>query len=420
MQKPAFDVVVFGATSFVGEILCRYLLQEFGSPAKPGARKLDWAIAGRSRAKLDALVTSLGAAARSLTVIVADAADETALAAMCQQTRVVVSTVGPYALYGEPLIRVCSKLGTDYCDLTGEPQWMRRMITKYSESAATSGARIVHCCGFDSIPSDLGVWFLQQKSMLHFGEPCTNIKMRVKAMRGAASGGTVASMVNMVKEAARDPGLRKELSNPYSLCPPDTGKTRQTNVKGAVFDTDFGAWSAPFVMAAINVRVVLRSNVLQSPAKNALPTIAEFCYDEAMLMGKGFAGRSKAMTLSAGLGGFVAGAAIPPIRWLMEKFMLPAPGEGPSPAAQASGFFDFRFVGRTVDGRELRTKVAGDRDPGYGSTGKMLGEAAACLAQDVSKTEVPGGFWTPSTTFGERLLKRLEAHAGVKFMLIEG
>lgn len=420
MSKPSLDVVVFGATSFVGQILCRYLLQEFGSKNQPGARKLRWAVAGRSRPKLEALVSSLGPIAQHLPVIVADAADEKALEALCTDTRVVISTVGPYALYGEPLVRVCTRLGTDYCDLSGEAQWMRRMIAQYSDAAERSGARIVHCCGFDSIPSDMGVWFLQQQSLLHFGEPSIHIKMRVKAMRGMASGGTVASIVNVVREAARDAALRKELTNPYSLCPPEPStKTRQSNFVGPTFDRDFGAWSAPFVMAAINVRVVLRSNALRCNIVGNNQGVENFRYDEAMLTGKGLSGRAKAMGITAGIGGFIAAAAMPPTRWLMEKLILPAPGEGPSTDAQENGFFDLRFIGRTIDGRELRVKVTGDRDPGYGSTAKMLGEAAACLAQDVSKGDVAGGFWTPSTALGEALYKRLESHAGLRFDLLE-
>lgn len=415
MNNPTYDVIVFGATSFVGQILCRYLLQEFGTAGKPGKRKLNWAIAGRSQAKLDQLIASLGPEAKSLRALVADAADEPALEALCARTRVVVTTVGPYALFGEPLVRVCTRIGTDYCDLSGEAPWMRRMIAQYSAAAERSGARIVHCCGFDSIPSDMGVWFLQQQSMLHYGEPCTSVKMRVKAMRGEASGGTVASIVNVVREATHDAALRKELANPYSLCPPgDKARTRQTNVTRPVFDTDFEAWAAPFVMAAINVRVVLRSNALLDHAYGK-----EFCYDEAMLTGKGFSGQAKALGIAAGLGGFVTAAAIPPARWLMEKLILPAPGEGPSVDAQQKGFFDLRFVGRTADGRELRIKVTGDRDPGYGSTGKMLGEAAACLALDVSKADVSGGFWTPSTALGAPLHRRLEAHAGLAFVLLD-
>ena len=417
MTNQKFDVLVFGATSFVGQITCQYLLNEFGTATKPGARTLKWAIAGRSAKKLDELVASLGADAKGIDVVVADAADDAALQKMCAMTRVIISTVGPYALYGEPLIRACTKLGTDYCDLSGEAPWMRRMIVQYTDAAATSGARIVHCCGFDSIPSDMGVRFLQEQSMLHYGEACSSVKMRVKAMRGTASGGTVASIINIVREATRDPALRKELSNPYSLCPPaDTSgakRTRQTNVSGAVFDADFDAWSAPFVMAAVNVRVVLRSNALLADAYGAA-----FRYDEAMLTGKGFSGRSRALGITFGLGSFVVGAALAPTRWLLKKFVLPAPGEGPSPQAQRNGFFDLRFVGRTADGRQLRVKVTGDRDPGYGSTAKMLGEAAACLALDVSKDDVGGGFWTPSTALGGKLHERLIAHAGLKFEVL--
>ena len=414
MNKPELDVVVFGATSFVGQIVCRYLLKEFGSEGKPGTRKLKWAVAGRSRVKLDQLVASLGPNARNLGVIVADAADEDALARLCARTRVVISTVGPYALFGEPLVRVCTRLGTDYCDLSGEAPWMRRMIEQYADAAAKSGARIVHCCGFDSIPSDMGVRFLQGLAVLHFGEPCTEVKMRVKAMRGAASGGTVASIVNVVREATHDAALRKELANPYSLCPPESeSRARQTNVSRPHFDADFQAWTAPFVMAAINVRVVLRSNALLKYAYGR-----DFRYDEAMLTGRGWSGHAKALGITAGLGGFVAAAAMPPTRWLMEKFILPAPGEGPSADDQKKGFFDLRFVGRTADGRELRVKVTGDRDPGYGSTAKMLGEAAACLAQDVPKEEVGGGFWTPATALGATLHQRLEAHAGIGFEML--
>ena len=417
MKTAAFDVVVFGATSFVGQITCRYLLQEFGTAAKPGARKLKWAIAGRSKSKLNELIASLGPDANALEMIVADADDDAALEAMCADTNVVISTVGPYALYGEPLIRACTKLGTGYCDLAGEAQWMRRMIDQYADAAARSGARIVQCCGFDSIPSDLGVHFLQAQSMLHYGEPCTTVKMRVKAMRGTASGGTVASIVNLVREARKDPALRKELTNPYSLCPPADGasgkRPRQSNITSPTYDTDFAAWSAAFVMAAINVRVVLRSNALLSNAYGDA-----FRYDEAMLTGKGLAGRAKATALTVGLGAFIAGAALAPTRWLMAKFMLPAPGEGPSVEAQQNGFFDLRFVGRTADGRELGVKVTGDRDPGYGSTAKMLSEAAACLALDLTPVDLGGGFWTPSTAFGTKLQERLIAHAGLKFELL--
>jgi short subunit dehydrogenase-like uncharacterized protein len=410
MQHPRFDLVVFGATSFVGQILCRYLLEQFGT-----GDTLRWAAAGRSQDKLEALRSGLGRGARELPLLSADAQDPASLEAMCGQARVVVSTVGPYALHGEPLVKACAGTGTDYCDLTGEVQWIRRMIDRHGDAARESGARIVHCCGFDSIPSDLGVYFLQRESMRQLGQPCTRVKMRVRAMRGGFSGGTAASLMNAIKEAASDPALRKELANPYSLCPKGERRgPRQPSVKGAEFDDAFGAWIAPFVMSAINTRIVHRSNALLEHAYGR-----DFTYDEAVLAGKGVKGRFTATGMATGLGAFVVAGALPPTRWLLERFVLPAPGEGPSPEAQEKGFFDLRFHGTDADGRSLRTRVTGDRDPGYGSTAKMLGQAAACLARDVGKGDKPGGFWTPATIFGDRLIERLAADAGLAFEVLE-
>src|ERR1700722_5932299 len=245
MGNPPYDLVAFGATSFVGKILCRYLWEEFGAQGE-----MRWGAAGRSKIKLEELRNSLGTKAGTLPLVVADAADEASLRMLWLSTRVVVSKVGPYALYGEPLVRACAESGTDYCDLSGEVQWIRRMVQRYEATARKSGARVVHCCGFDSIPSDMGVHFLQHQAMKRFGVPCTRVKMRVKVMRGEFSGGTVARLMNVVKEAAADPVLRKELANPYSLCP--TGyapKVRQPEVRSAQFDAGFGAWIAPFVMS---------------------------------------------------------------------------------------------------------------------------------------------------------------------------
>jgi short subunit dehydrogenase-like uncharacterized protein len=410
MKSPSHDLTVFGATSFVGQILARYLFAQFG--AHDG---LKWALAGRSEQKLQRLRSSLGPKAARLPIVVADAADADALAALCVQTRVVISTVGPYALYGEPLVKACAETGTDYCDLTGEVQWIRRMIHAYEKTARKSGARIVHCCGFDSIPSDLGVHFLQQQASERFGEPCTQVKMRVKAMRGGFSGGTVASLMNVVKEASANPALRKELANPYSICPEGYApEVRQPNVTSTQFDADFDAWVAPFVMSAINTRIVQRSNALSKQAYGA-----DFTYDEAVLTGRGLKGRLAATGMTAGLAGFMVAGAIPPARWALERFVLPAPGEGPSAEAQKSGFFDLRFIGRTVDGRSIRTRVTGDRDPGYGSTAKMLGQAGACLAQDLDNSGVKGGFWTPATIFGDRLIARLIKHSGLTFEVLD-
>lgn len=407
-KQADYDLVVFGATSFVGQILTRYLVENYGA-----AGKVKWAIAGRSEGKLNALKAELGAQAADLPVLVADAADDSALAGMCRQTRVVISTVGPYALYGEPLIKACVDTGTDYCDLTGEVQWIRRMVEGYEAQARKTGARIVHCCGFDSIPSDMGVWFLQQQAEKAFGKTCQDVRMRVKVAKGGLSGGTVASMINVAKEAGADPKLRKELANPFSICPEGhRSKVRQPSLKTAEYDKDFDVWLAPFVMGAINTRVVHRSNALQKARYGQ-----EFTYDEAMMTGKGAKGRLTAYGITAALGAFFTASAIKPTRWVVEK-LVPKPGEGPSPEDQENGFYDLRFVGRTTDGKTIITKVTGDRDPGYGSTAKMLGEAGLCLAFDLSDDDL-GGFWTPASMLDGKLLERLTSKAGLTFDVLE-
>nr|WP_291514168.1 saccharopine dehydrogenase NADP-binding domain-containing protein [Abyssibacter sp.] len=405
-----FDVVVFGATSFVGQILCRHLFTRHGA----SGGELSWAMAGRSRSKLERVRGDLGAGAANIPLILANADDETALSTLCAQTRVVISTVGPYALFGSELVRICAETGTDYCDLTGEVQWIRRMIDAHEDTAQKSGARIVHCCGFDSVPSDLGLHFFQTEARKRFGAPSSRVKMRVKAAKGGFSGGTVASLLNVVQEARKDPVLRKQLANPHLLCPPDARKgVRQPNVTFAEYDPDARSWLAPFVMAAINTRVVHRSNAIAG-----FPYGQDFVYDEAMMTGISSKGRLTAMSVALGMAGFMTASIIPPTRWLLQRFVVPKPGEGPSPAEQASGFFDVRFFGRGGAGDELlMTKVTGDRDPGYGSTGKMLGEAGACLALDIPK-DAKGGFWTPSTLLGDAFLQRLQTHAGLRFEVV--
>lgn len=411
MTQSNYDLVVFGATSFVGQILTRYLAEYFSTQQE----QLRWAIAGRSQQKLQEVKKGLGALGESLPILIADASNLAELNALCAQTRVVVSTVGPYALYGEPLIQACVNNGTDYCDLTGETQWIKKMIEKYESQAQQSGARIVHCCGFDSVPSDMGVYYLQQQAQKQFHAPATQVSMRVKTLKGGASGGTVASLINVIQEAAADPTLRKDLVNPYVLCPPDHGNTqRQIYIKTAKFDPDFNAWIAPFVMAAVNERVVHRSNALSGNAYGS-----NFSYNEAILTGEGLKGRFKALGVVSGLGVFMLAAVSKPVSQLMERYMLPKPGEGPTPQQQLAGRFDLRFVGKTEAGQSLKIKVTGDRDPGYGSTGKMLGQAALSLALDHykegQKTGRSGGFWTPATMFDAQFIHRLTEHAGLAF-----
>lgn len=410
MATRDYDFIVYGATSFVGQILARYLFERHGAGGEPR-----WALGGRSREKLERVRGELGAGAEALPIVIADAGDEAALRTMCEQADAVVSTVGPYLLYGSTLVKLCAETGTDYCDLTGEIPWVRRMLDAHEESAKQSGARIVHSCGFDSIPSDLGVYFLQREAETRFGKPCNRIKMRVRAMRGRFSGGTYASMMNTARLAAGDSSVRRLLANPYVLCPADEQpKVKQHSVSFAEFDPDFGKWTAPFVMAGVNTRIVHRSNALRD-----YPYGRDFRYDEAILTGAGLGGRARAAAIASGLGGFLTLTALPPTRWFLKKFVMPKPGEGPDPEARAKGFYDLRFHGETDDGREIKVKVTGDRDPGYGSTSKMLGEAVVCLATETGRDRVPGGFWTPATALGDRLLERLTTHAGMTFEVLE-
>ena len=406
-RNKEFDLVIFGATSFVGKILCNYLVNEHTEP------NLTWAIAARSEEKLNQLKQSLGHKAVDLPVLLADSHDEKSLVDLCAKASVVVSTVGPYALYGELLVKCCAESGTDYCDLTGEPQWIRRMIERYEETAKSSGARIVHSCGFDSIPSDLGVMFLQNEAMKQFGEYCSKVKMRVKRTKGSASGGTIASSVNLYKEQAQNPALKKEMKDYYSICPPDHEFTLEQHSVEVEYDEDFNAWAGPFIMAMINTRIVLRSNAIKAGG----PYSTDFQYSEGSLTGSGATGKKRAKRLAFGMKVAPAFLSNSVSRSILTQFVLPKPGEGPSPAEQLAGFYDFRFIGETKAHKKIRVKVTGDRDPGYGSTAKMLAQAAISLHRDVDKNSVAGGFWTPATVFDNKLLNRLREFAGMTFDL---
>lgn len=408
-DRPPFDLVLMGASGFTGRLVAEYLLLRHGAGAE-----FKWALAGRNLEKLEAVRRELGEAASELPLLIADSNDRASLDALVAQTRAVCSTVGPYALYGSELVAACAAGGTDYCDLTGEVPWMRQMLDAHEEAAIKSGARLVHCCGFDSIPSDLGVWFLQHQAQRLFGKPMTRIRLGVQSLKGKMSGGTAASMLNIIESSRSDPEVARIAKNPYALCPEEFRKgPRQPYVKGPKFDEDLDAWMAPFVMAAINTRIVHRSHALQGR-----PWGEEFTYDEAMMTGRGFKGRRRAITWSLALGGFALGASLGPTRKIMQKRVLPKPGEGPSPEEQERGLFKLLLVGRDDEGHEVRVRVTGDRDPGYGSTSKMLGEAAYTLATDVPEGSPPGGFWTPSTAMAEKLIPRLVEHAGLTFELL--
>ncbi|RLQ22450.1 saccharopine dehydrogenase [Seongchinamella sediminis] len=400
-----YEIVLWGATGFTGALVARHLADNYGDD-------LDWALAGRNMNKLRALRDSLGMP--DLPVIQADSADRESLGAMSASTRVICTTVGPYALYGDELLAACAATGTHYCDLTGEVQWMARTIARYLAPARDSGARIVHTCGFDSIPTDLGTWYLQEQMFERYGEYADVVKSRVGDFSGGASGGTIASMLQMLEEAGNDPAVREALANPYSLNP-DGEQWGPDEVDSNLpqYDRDLGQWTAPFVMAAINTRVVRRSNALAG-----YPWGVDFRVDERLLTGHGLIGKARAAAIGIGSGLTPLAMGLKPLRRMAGR-VLPAPGEGPSPEEQRRGHFELFLHGRNLaSDKALTVRVRGDRDPGYGATSRMLGEAAVCLARD--ELDCPGGLWTPATAMAGLLVERLQAKAGVSFEVVDG
>ena len=408
----SYAIVLYGATSFVGQITAHYLTHFLShSKAKDGSN-VAWAIAGRDEDKLKKLQSKLES---KVDLIIANSDEDASLDKMTKQAQVVISTVGPYLKFGEPLIKSCAKNGTDYVDLTGEAIFIKDMMDKYQETAKKSGARIVNSCGFDSIPSDLGVYFTQQQAKEQFNKNCNVIHMRVKAAKGGLSGGTIASMATIFEEVNKDKSRRKQVANPYLLNDDtDVPSVRQDNVSKPEYDSKHKRWLAPFVMASINTRIVHRSNQLSDYAYGR-----DFKYDEAMWMKDGVKGQLASYGMSAGLVGFATAMIFKPSRELLSKHVLPKSGSGPSKSEQENGYFDIRFFGSTANKDYISTKVTGDKDPGYGSTSGMLAQAALCLVQDINKDDVAGGFWTPSTAMGDKLLTRLENHAGITFELID-
>jgi len=411
-EKRAYTVVLYGATSFVGQITAHYLAEFLSANKDKSGSEINWAIAGRDQEKLNELQSKL---ASKVDIIIANSDDAASLDAMTEQTQVIISTVGPYLKYGEPLIKSCVDNGTDYVDLTGEAIFIKDMMDKYQEAAKQSGSRIVNSCGFDSIPSDLGVYFTQKQAEAKFDSACDVIHMRVKAAKGGLSGGTIASMATIFEEVGQDKSRRKQVANPYLLNDDkDAPNVRQINVSKPEYDSEHKRWLAPFVMASINTRIVHRSNQLLGYEYGR-----EFKYDEAMWMKDGIKGKLTSYALSAGLLGFATAMMITPSRELLSKHVLPKSGSGPSKEEQENGYFDIRLFGQTANKNSITTKVTGDKDPGYGSTSRMLSQAALCLAQDISKEEVKGGFWTPASAMGDKLLGRLEKHAGLSFDVID-
>ncbi len=387
MTKP-FDLVVHGATGFTGRLVVEYLLQRY-----PQGSGLRWAMGGRNAEKLAAVRDELGAPADT-PLVVTDTGNPASLQALMDSTRLVLTTVGPYQLYGNELVAACAASGVDYVDLCGEPAWMRRMIDAHEAQAKASGARIVFSCGFDSIPFDLGVFLLQTEMKARFGQPASRVRGRVRKMKGTFSGGTAASLKATLAAAASEPGVLDLLRDPFALTPGFTGPRQPSGSKPMVDEAlGEGIWVAPFVMAAINTRNVHRSNFLLGHAYGQ-----DFVYDEMLVTGPGAKGEAFANAVAADKS--------------LGSDSGPKPGEGPSREEREAGHYDVLFLGEDAAGHRLRVAVTGDRDPGYGSTSKMIAEAAVCLLENRS---TPGGIWTTAPALGQALIDRLQAHAGLTF-----
>ncbi len=387
MASRDFDIVVYGATGFTGRLVAEYLAHQY--KGRKDAPK--WAMAGRSLDKL-AEVRGLIGASPETPLIVADASDPASLDKMAQSTKVVLTTVGPYQLYGSELVAACVRAGTAYADLCGEPGWMREMIDEHEAAAKASGARITFSCGFDSIPFDLGVAFLQAEAVRRHGKSAPRVKGRVRKMAGGASGGTIASLTETFKAIAKKPSLALLLKSSFALTPGFEGPSQPTGLIPE-YDAATGTWTAPFVMAPINTKNVHRTNFLLGHKWGA-----DLVYDEMVMTTIGDAGKAMAEAMAK---------ANP----FGESTLQP--GEGPSKEEREKGFYDILFIGEYPDGTTVRASVQGDRDPGYGSTSKMLAETGMALLENKGA----GGVWTPGALLGDALIARLTANAGLTFQI---
>lgn len=381
-------IIVYGATGYTGRLVCEYLNGQYGVNGD-----VKWAMAGRSKDKLIAVRDELGLS-EDIPLVVADADNPDSIREMVARTTVLLTTVGPYQLYGSDLVAACASAGTDYVDLCGEPAWMHEMIAAHSDAARASGARIVFSCGFDSIPFDLGVWFLQQAAQERFGAPMPRVKGRVRIMKGTFSGGTLASFKATMAAAAKQPEMVKVLMDPFALTEGHVG-VEQPSGMAPVYEEELQSWSAPFVMATINTKNIHRSNFLLGH-----PYGEDFVYDEMLLTGPGQQGEKMAVAVAE------------------DKSMAEdprQPGEGPSKEERDAGHYDVLFVGSNAQGQTIKAGVKGDKDPGYGSTSKMIAESAVCLLENPGN--VPGGIYTPAPAMGGLLVKRLQKNAGLTFQL---
>ena len=387
MSDKSFDVVIYGATGFTGKLVVEYMQEKYGKD-----EGISWAIAGRSEEKLNSVREELKVGSNVPQLLV-DSNDTDSIASMVQQTKCVLTTVGPYQLYGANILQQCVIHGVDYVDLCGEPGWMHEMINEYSDQAKETGARIVFSCGFDSIPFDLGVYFLQKEVIAQHGQPASNVRGRVRDMNGEFSGGTAASLGATMASLKEKPELFEVLVNPFALSNGFTGPEQAQDSK-PIYDDKLETWVAPFFMAPINTKNVHRSNALMDHLYGE-----DFCYNEMWIQGPGEEGKAAAEFVGS----------------MNPLADAPAPGEGPSKESRENGNYDVLFCADLSDGSSLHASVSGDMDPGYGSTSKMIAESALCLVNDC--VELGGGIYTPAPAMGEKLITRLQANAGLTFKI---
>ena len=396
-----YDLLIWGATSFTGKLVTEYLFNKYGSS------KIKWAIAGRNLDKLKKIRSEV--ADEKIPMFIADSFDEESLLKFIKKTKVVCSTVGPYSLYGTKLVKLCVENNTNYCDITGEAHWIRNLIDQFHEEAKSKKIKIVNSCGFDSIPSDMGVYFIQNEIKKTYKNYANFIKMRVAGIRGGISGGTYGSINNLLKEAYSNKKIFRVLNNPYGLNPKNKMEGMdKKDLRKIIFDKESNSWIYPFIMAGINTKIVRRSHALTNFQYGK-----DFRYEEAMMSGKGISGLLKAILAAFPL----AMIGLNPNSFLKKivNSYMPKPGEGPGLEKRKNGFYNLRFYVTIDERRKAFAKVVGDNDPGYGSTSKMLAESALCLAFD--KLPENYGVVTPSIAMGNQLLERLRNNAGLNFQI---
>ena len=381
-----YDFVVYGATGFTGKLVVEYLVHKYSNNSQ-----IKWALAGRNLEKLESVAASKNVP-EGTGLLEVDSNHIASIEEMISKTKCVLTTVGPYQLYGNDIVSACAKSGIDYVDLCGEPGWMYEKINELTETARETGSRIVFSCGFDSIPFDLGVLFLQNEVTRRYGKPSVNVRGRVKEMNGEFSGGTAASLGATMAALKEKPELFTVLANPFSLSNGFVGPDQPADNK-PIFDDKLDTWVAPFFMAPINTKNVHRSNALMNHMYGK-----DFCYNEMWVMGPGDDGKAAADFISSS----------------NPLSNAPKPGEGPSRESRENGNYDILFCG-DINDESVHVSVVGDMDPGYGSTSRMIAESAICLVKECE--DLNGGIYTPAPSMGTKLIKRLQDNAGLTFKI---